>query len=165
MLSQKQAQELFSLFEKYNSALHSVAQDEKEKLNALLSNSLPRIEHAISVAQANAKQVESFESKRILLQTEFGCADATLSQLIELFPASQKPAFTALLKQFERYIDEIKYTNSKSISVARANITQLNPNAAILQPSADTLAPSTNNPYEAAMNHQAPNHSIFKTTI
>lgn len=163
MLSEQQAQELFSFFEKYIAAMHAIAQDEKEKLNALLSNSLPRIEHAISIAQANAKQVENFETKRILLQASMGCADMSLSQLIEEIPEPQKKAMSSLFNQLGKYVDEIKFANDKSIDIAKANITRMNPDKAAQTQGDVTYSPNT--PYETAMGIKPQNRSIFKTTV
>lgn len=127
MLTSEQAQELFVFFEKYVSVLYSIVQDEKEKLNALTSNSLPRIEHSISTAQANAKQIENFEAKRMSLQASMGCAGMTLSQIAELAPETHAVSLPSLFKQMESYIDEIKYVNDRSMSVARENMARLSP--------------------------------------
>lgn len=164
MLSSEQAQELFVFFEKYVSVLYSIAQDEKEKLNSLTSNSLPRIEHAISVAQANAKQIENFEAKRVSLQASLGCGDMTLSQIVEQLPESHTVSVSSLFKQLEKYVDEIRFINDKSMSVARDNMARLNPDAPILQPN-EGGASQNANPYEAAMSHQNEPQSIFKAKI
>lgn len=164
MLSSEQAQELFLFFEKYVSVLYSIVQDEKEKLNSLTSNSLPRIEHAISVAQANAKQIENFEAKRISLQASLGCAGMTLSQITELLPESHAVSIPSLFRQIESYVDEIRFVNEKSMTVARDNMARLNPEAHIPQPNENNAALS-NNPYEAAMSQQNRPQSIFKAKI
>lgn len=161
MLTAEQAQELFTFFEKYVSVLYTMVADEKEKLNALVSNSLPRIEHAISVAQANAKQIESFESKRISLQASIGCADMTLSQLLEQVPESHAVSVSSLFSQMGKYIDEIKFVNDKSMAVARDNMVRLAPEAAIIQQSEGPAA----NPYEAALSHQKEPQSVFKAKV
>ncbi|MBP0981933.1 MAG: hypothetical protein J5968_06975 [Oscillospiraceae bacterium] len=163
MLSSEQAQEMFLFFEKYVSVLYSIVQDEKEKLNSLTSNSLPRIEHAISVAQANAKQIENFEAKRVALQAALGCEGMTLSQIVEQLPESHAVSVPSLFRQLEKYVDEIRFINDKSMTVARDNMARLNPDAPILQPSEN--AAQGNNPYEAAMSHQNEPQSIFKTKI
>ncbi len=163
MLSFEQAQELFVFFEKYVGILYSIVQDEKEKLNSLTSNSLPRIEHAISVAQANAKQIESFEAKRASLQASLGCSGMSFSQIAELLPESHAVSVSSLFKQMEKYVDEIRFINERSMSVARDNMARLNPEAAVLRHGEG--GQSQNNPYEAAMSHQNGQQSIFKAKI
>lgn len=162
MITEIQAAELFSFFEKYASALHTMARDEKEKLAALLSNSLPRIEQAISTAQANTKLIESLESKRIALQESLDCAQMTFSQLIEEIPDTYKLSLSSLFRQIQSSVDEIKFTNDKSMSVAHTNITRLNPDALVPKPGGDNATAATS--YGAARSHQgADTLSIFKT--
>ena len=139
MITEAQSVELFIFFEKYASALHTMTRDEKEKLNALLSNSLPRIEHAISTAQANTKLIENLESKRIALQESLGCAQMTFSQLIEEIPDTRKLALSSLFRQIQSYVDEIKFTNEKAMVAAHTNITRLNPDSLIPKPGGDGM--------------------------
>lgn len=165
MITEAQAAELFVFFEKYASALHSMARDEKEKLGALLSNSLPRIEHAISTAQANAKLIENFENRRIALQESLGCAQMPFPQLIEEIPDTHRLSLSSLFRQIQASVDEIKFTNEKSMEVAHTNITRLNPEALVAaKPGGDSVAAAT--PYSAARGYQnADAPSIFKTKV
>lgn len=164
MLTEAQAAELFAFFEKYASALRSMARDEKEKLDALLSNSLPRIEHAISTAQANTKLIENLESKRIALLESLGCAQMTFPQLLEEIPESHKLPLSSLFRQIQASVDQIKFINDKSMTVAHTNITRLNPDALVSIPGSDGATAAT--PYDAARSHQvADAPSIFKTTV
>lgn len=162
MITEAQAAELFIFFEKYASALHTMTRDEKEKLSALLSNSLPRIEHAISTAQANTKLIENLESKRIALQSSLGFAQLTLSQLLEEIPDTHKLSLSSLFKQIQTSVDEIKFTNEKSMAVAHTNITRMNPEALVPKPNGDGVAAVS--PYSAVRSNQgAASPSIFKT--
>lgn len=162
MITEAQALELFAFFEKYASALNTMARDEKEKLSALTSNSLPRIEHAISTAQANTKLIENLESKRLVLQESLGCSQMTFSQLIEEIPEAHKLSLSSLFRQIQSSVDEIKFMNDKSMAVAHTNITRLNPEALVPKPHGDGTPPST--PYGAMLSHQGTNvPSIFKS--
>lgn len=164
MVTESQATELINFFQKYTSALHTMVQDEKEKLNALVSNSLPRIEHAISVAQANTKQIENLEAKRLALQDSVACSDLTFSQLLEEIPDTYKDSMASLFRQIQNYVDQIKFTNNKSVKIARTNIIQLNPDALIPQPNSESV--QTTNPYETVRNLQsASSATIFKAKI
>lgn len=164
MLTHPQAAELNAFFEKYADALSAMAQDESEKLNALVSNSLPRIEQAISAAQANTKKIEGLEIKRMALQTSMGCSGMTLSQLLEQVPEPYKVAAAAFFSQIQASVDKIKFTNNKSMSIAHQNITLLNPEAPVLTTYTESAAAS--NPYEAARGyHNSATASIFKAKI
>ncbi len=162
MITEAQADELFAFFEKYASALHTMARDEREKLGALLSNSLPRIEHAISTAQANAKLIENLESKRIALQESLGFGQMAFSQLLDEVPETHKLSLSSLFRQVQASVDEIKFTNDKSMAVAHTNITRLNPEALVPKPGVEGV--SATSPYGAARGNQVePIPSIFKT--
>lgn len=165
MITEAQAAELFVFFEKYASALHGMARDEKEKLSALLSNSLPRIEHAISTAQANTKLIENYENRRITLQASLGCPDMTFSQLIEEIPETHRLSLSSLFRQIQSSVDEIKFTNEKSMEVAHTNITRLNPETLLAaKPGNEGVATAL--PYGAARGYQnAEAPSIFKTKV
>ncbi len=163
MITEAQAAELFVFFEKYASALLGMVRDEKEKLSALLSNSLPRIEHAISTAQANTKLIESLESKRIALQQRVGCPEMTFSQLLEEIPESHRLSISSLFGQIQASVDEIKFTNEKSMGVAHTNITRLNPDTLIAK-SGGEGAPAA--PYAAVRGYQnTETPSIFKAKV
>ena len=162
MLTHLQAAEMLGFFEKYALALHAMAQDEAEKLNALMSDSLPRIEQAISAAQANTKQIESLEAKRIALQASMGCPGMTFSQLLEQVPEPYYISLSAIFAQVQASVDKIKFTNTKSMSVAQANIARLNPEAPVLRSYAENHQGAK--PYESARSYQdSASTSIFKT--
>lgn len=130
-MSEKYQQELFSFLEEYADFLAHMVKDEEEKLAALLSNSLPRIESAISTAQANAKQMENFELSRMRLQEQAGYGGMSFSEIIESAPEEESQGLEALLRRIQGYVDDIKFHNTKSMRVARTNMLEMNPNAEV----------------------------------
>lgn len=128
-MAEKHQQELFSFLEDYAEFLAHMVKDEEEKLSALLSNLLPRIEGAISTAQANAKQMENFELTRMRLQEQAGYGGMSFSEIIENAPDEERQSLEALLMRIQGYVDDIKFHNTKSMRVARTNILEMNPNA------------------------------------
>lgn len=125
-------EELFSFFDAYVDFLARMSKDEEEKLQALMSNSLPRIEHAISMAQANAKQIENFELKRVRLQEQAGFVGMTFSEIIDSSPEEEQQALEGLFRQFQSYVDDIKFHNTKSMRVAQTNMREIDPESAVL---------------------------------
>ena len=124
-------EEFFAFLDQYADFLARMAKDEEEKLRALMSNLLPRIEHAISVAQANAKQVENFELKRTRLQEQAGFGGMTFTEIIEAAPEEEQQSLDAVFRRIQSCVDEIKFHNSKSMRVAHTNMREIDPNAAI----------------------------------
>ncbi|MDD3428663.1 MAG: hypothetical protein PHG02_01490 [Oscillospiraceae bacterium] len=158
-MNELQAEELFCFFEKYAAFLYEMLQHEKEKLSALGSNSLPRIEHAITNAQADAKQMENMEQKRMELQETLGLGGKPFTDVIQSVPPQDTARFTAVLQRIQNYVDEIKFSNGKSMDMARVNLTGLNPDAAAVPPRAE----NANNPYAKAQ--LSPQQSILETKI
>lgn len=120
-------QELIDFFEEYAEFLTQMAGSENEKLEALLSNELPRIEHAISMTQANAKQLENFEVRRQARQRRIGCEEMTFSQIIDVAPKEERLLLQSLFNKIQDCVEEIKFRNGKSMGVARANMRQIDP--------------------------------------
>lgn len=155
--------ELIDFYEEYAAFLAQILRDEKEKLQALLSNSLPRIEHAISEAQANTKQMENMELRREVLQEAAGFGGRTFREIIESVPEDEKAAFQALFERIQNDVEQIKFHNEKSMSVARANVKAVNPEA--LMPHEQKNA--AQNPYVRASRQTQPDQSasILETKI
>ncbi len=127
----------------YMDFLDKMLQDEGEKLKAIQSRELPRIERSIAVSQANAKQLDNYEQRRMELQTDAGFGGMTFRQLIEKAPADEKGALQTLYARFEQAVQEIKFNNDKSMAVARDNLLELDPEAVLAAEHAD----ARQNPY------------------
>ena len=127
----------------YTDFLDKMLQDEGEKLKAIQSRELARIEHSITVSQANAKQLDNYEQRRMDLQREAGFGGLTFRQLIARAPEDEKGVLQTLYARFEQAVQEIKFNNDKSMAVARDNLLELDPEAVLAAAHAD--APQ--NPY------------------
>ncbi|MEG2660769.1 MAG: hypothetical protein RR978_08655 [Oscillospiraceae bacterium] len=158
-MNEQQAGAMLAFLEQYSAFLKTMLENEKEKLTALLSNSLERIEHSILTAQADAKQLESMEQKRMSLQIKLGCPGYTLQQVAAATPISMRARMDVLCSEVREDVDEIRYHNDKSMNVARTNITKLNPDSDLAKPKAEH---GTENPYARA-NHVADTTSILET--
>lgn len=160
MSTEKYEEELFQFLEQYADFLGQMAINEEEKLQALISNSLPRIERAISNAQADAKQMENYELKRQRLQEQAGYGGMTFSEMIDYAPEEEAQSLEALLWRIEDYVGTIKFHNSKSMKVARTNMLDLNPGAEL------PGAAAVNGVYQKVKDRtKANNASILETKI
>lgn len=156
-----QAQQEFKNFmEDYTGFLAEMARNEREKLEALNSWNLERIEHSIAASQANAKKLENYEAKRISLQEEIGCADLTFKDIINQSEPADQGRLRQLFERFEKSIKEIRFNNDKSMAVARDHMLQVNPDAA-LPPEKG----SANNPYAKIRDQKSKASSILETKI
>lgn len=122
-MSSIQNKEVFYDFlTEYADFLKGMASFEQQKLEVLLGNRLPEIEHAISVTQANAMQLDNLENKRIRLQDEAGLAQMSLSQLAETAPEGSRGQLRDLIGELNSYIRDIKFYNSKSMHVVQVKL-------------------------------------------
>lgn len=124
-------EELYLFFEEYADFMARMAQAEEEKLHALVSNDLPRIEHAISEAQANIMQLENYEQRRQRMQERAGTAGMSFSEIIARASDAEHSRLESLFSRIQASIDIIKFHNGKSMTVARANIQHINPEAVL----------------------------------
>lgn len=152
-------EEFVSFMTGYTAFLGRMRADESEKLNALTSRELQRIEHSIAVSQANAKQLENYEARRMTLQASAGYEGMTFRQLIASVPEDERDALWKLFSQFESNVAEIRFFNDKSMAVARDNMMEIDP-AAVLPGQGGTRP---NNPYEKIREERNEQNNILET--
>lgn len=128
----------------YTDFLGRMRQDEADKLEAVASRELEKIEHSIAVSQANAKRLDNYETRRVATQDAAGFGGFTFRQLIAKAPGAEQDALWDLFSRFERNVSEIRFYNEKSMSIARDNMIDIDP-AAVLPGQAGA---KPNNPYE-----------------
>lgn len=124
-------QQLYDFLEEYTDFLDKMQRDETEKFAALSSRDMARIEHSISVAQANAKQLENFETQRIKLQNRAGLEGLSFREIILKAPEHEQSWLLQLFDRFERSVSDIKFYNDKSMSVARDEMLEIDPSAVL----------------------------------
>lgn len=124
-------QEFKNFMEDYTCFLEDMADDENEKLDALNSWNLERIERSIAVSQANAKKLDNCEAKRISLQEDIGFAGMTFKDIIGQSAPADQGRLRQLFERFESAIAEIRFHNDKSMAVARDHMLQVNPDAVL----------------------------------
>ncbi|NLW80050.1 MAG: hypothetical protein GXY32_11680 [Ruminococcaceae bacterium] len=142
----------------YTAFLGRMRADESDKLKALGSKELSRIEHSITVAQANAKQLENYERRREALQTEAGYEGMTFRQVIMHAPKEEQDRLWQLFTRFESNVAEIRFYNDKSMTVARDNMMEKDPASMI-----PGLAGKGSNPYERIREQQQGGSNILET--
>ncbi|MEM1485295.1 hypothetical protein V6615_10510 [Oscillospiraceae bacterium PP1C4] len=116
----------FEFMETYTEFFESMVSVEKEKLEALLSFQLKKIEQAISAGQANAMKLENYEKKRMELQVQAGFAEATFQEIIDSIDGELKKVLENLLRRMNNAVQEIKFYNGKSMGLAKINLQSIN---------------------------------------
>lgn len=145
----------------YTAFLGRMRADENDKLKALSSRELPRIEHSISVSQANAKQLQNFETRRVAMQAAAGYDGLSFRELIEKTPGNEQDRLWQLFSRFENNVAEIRFFNDKAMAVARDNMIEINPSAVLgAQPGAKAT-----NPYERIKAQQMGQGGVLETKV
>lgn len=153
-------QEFLTFVEEYTQFLEHMTDDESEKLSALNSRDIGRIERSIATSQANAKQLENYEIKRISLQAKAGYDGLTFTQLVERADPLEQGWLRQLFSRFERSVTEIRFRNDKSMAVARDNMLAIDPEAVL--PGAGVKA---QNPYARIKKEAADTSSMLETKV
>ncbi len=145
----------------YTDFLGRMRLDENGKLAALSSRELPRIESSIATSQANAKQLENYETKRMTLQADAGLQGLSFRQVIESAPPDAQRGLWFLFDRFERTVADIRFLNDKSMAMARDNMIDIDPEAVL--PGAGAAGGS--NPYEKLRRERAGHSAILETKV
>lgn len=145
----------------YTTFMGRMRADENEKLAALSSRDLSRIEHSITVSQANAKQLENYEIRRVALQAAAGYENLSFRELIAVAPEEEQDGLWQLFAKFENHVSEIRFFNDKSMAVARDNMIEIDPEAVLV----GSQGGKPSNPYERLREEQNGRTSILEKKV
>lgn len=157
--------EYYAFIEEYTAFLDRMLDDEKAKLIALQNKSLSKIEHNIAVSQANAKQLENYEIKRVSMQAKAGYEGMSFRQIIESYPKDAQSKFWQLYDRFERSVGGIRFHNDKSMAVAKDNMMAIDPSAVLSGSARPAGSSQTTNPYKRIKEEQDEQNSILETKV
>jgi len=115
-------QEFYDFMEEYTCFFQDAADLEEEKLAALLSDDLHRIERALMEHQRVTKQIEQYELRRAQLQERLGIGGKTFREIIDLTDGAERQDLKFLFSAFEAAIQCIKHANARSLDIARLNL-------------------------------------------
>lgn len=106
----------------YTCFFQAAAEQEEEKLRALLSDDLHRIERALTEHQRITKQVEQYEQQRMALQERIGLGGKSFRDIIAMADSENRQDLKLLFRAFDAAIRNIKHSNSRSLEIARLNL-------------------------------------------
>ncbi|MGN0620322.1 MAG: flagellar export chaperone FlgN [Porcipelethomonas sp.] len=118
--------EIFEVFYgfmlEYTEFFEETADKEKEKLSALLSDDLKRIEACLNEHQSIVKRTEQYERDRLKIQKELGFENMTFREVIDSCRGEEKEQLQSLYQRFKIAIDSVKHSNKTSLQVAETNL-------------------------------------------
>lgn len=142
----------------YTDYFDSLVIQEQEKLNALLSYELKRIEHSIAVQQASSMQLANLEKKRMKLQEDEGIPQLSFREIIAMVEGDGRFELQALFDRMQQSIDEVKRYNNEAMDFVKSNLAVVN--ASTTEKKGDTY--SQNKTATAATEEEVP---MFETKI
>ncbi|MCI8441145.1 MAG: flagellar protein FlgN [Provencibacterium sp.] len=128
----------------YAGYFEGLAEGEKDKLDALLSHDLQRMERSIAQQQAVEKKMEQLEELRESLQQAAGFGNMTGQQIIALLNGAEKNELEQAYKRLSDAVASVKFYNQKSMDVCKQNLQLIGSEVV------DPAAPPTYSPTQRA---------------
>lgn len=108
----------YDFMDKYEQFYKEVKETEEEKLSAMLSNDLSRIENSLSAYEKFIKQAQKYEEKRLALCESIGLDGHSFKNIIACFEGDEKRELIMQKKRLEILIETVSYLNKKSMEIA-----------------------------------------------
>lgn len=111
-----------AFMERYTSFFEHMVENEKVKLNVLLSNDVQAIQANLLEQQSNAKRIENIELERQDFFNKQGFAELSLREVIALCDTDLKVKLEHTYERLQHAISQIKYHNRKSMEIIHMNL-------------------------------------------
>lgn len=108
--------------EEYTSFMSEMVSQEDKKYSALVSGDLEQIDKTIAQQQAMLMKLEKLEEQRIEKQALLGWNGLTFQQILDKLGDDWAPRFGRIFGEIGRLTEQIKYSNEKSMSLAKMNL-------------------------------------------
>ena len=108
----------YDFMENYTDFYREVQKIEYEKLDALLSNDIDRIQKTMQKYESYIKKAQQMESERIELCKEMGFENMAYSEVLKHFKGSEKLQLSRQKNTLEAILKTVQYLNKKSLEYA-----------------------------------------------
>lgn len=109
---------VIEFLKKYILFFQEMEQKQEEKLEALATGKIDRIEEMIVMQQALGKQLENMEQARLALFRENGLEAKAFTELIDTAAGTDKRELQELHGQLEKSIGNVRFLNEKCMKLA-----------------------------------------------
>ncbi len=114
--------EYYGFMKEYLSFFEGVKDNERIKMNALLSNDIKRIETAMQQHQSDVKKIELIEKQRRELSEKLGFGKKDFSEIIGLFEGEERNKLAGVKNSLQIAVKNIQYLNRKSMEIANMQL-------------------------------------------
>lgn len=114
--------EFYDFMLEYTEFFEETAVKEREKMSALLSQDLNRIEKCLNEHQSTIKKTEYYESEREKLQARLGLGGMSFRQIIAAAEGEEREKLRLLYSRFKIAVDNVSHANKTSLQIAETNM-------------------------------------------
>ncbi|MBE6836708.1 MAG: flagellar protein FlgN [Ruminococcus sp.] len=114
--------EYYDFMKGYLSFFEGVKDNERNKMHALLSNDLKKIESAMQQHQSDVKKIELMEKQRRELSERLGFGQMDFSAIIDLFEGDERNKLWGVKNNLQITVKNIQYLNRKSMEIANLQL-------------------------------------------
>ncbi len=115
-------EEFYEFMLEYTSFFEETVKKEREKMSALLSDDLSRIEKCLNEHQSTLKKTEYYEVEREKLQARLGLGGKSFRQIIAMTQGLENEQLTKLFNRFRVAVDSVSHSNKTSLQIAETNM-------------------------------------------
>lgn len=106
----------------YTEFFEETAIKEREKMSALLSDDLSRIEKCLNDHQSTLKRTEYYETEREKFQEEIGLGGKSFRQIIGMTDGEENEQLKKLYNRFKVAVNNVSHSNKTSLQIAETNM-------------------------------------------
>lgn len=118
----KNFEEFYSFMLEYTEFFEETAVKEREKMSALLSDDLHRIEKCLNEHQTTIKKTEIYEAEREKLQAKLGLGGKSFRQIMVMTEGEEYDMLKKLYIRFRAAVDNVSHSNKTSLQIAETNM-------------------------------------------
>ncbi len=118
-------QEYAEFLERYTEFLETMAKDQTDRYEAMVSFDADALSHAMAGLQSGMMQLEQMEEKRMSLQRTAGFGDDTFAQILQKLPAEDRSPMEDLFRRIRIAVWDIKFLNEKALTFAREGVSSM----------------------------------------
>ncbi|MCM1227771.1 MAG: flagellar protein FlgN [Clostridium sp.] len=118
----KNFEEFYSFMLEYTEFFEETAVKEREKMSALLSDDLNRIEKCLNEHQTTIKKTEIYEAEREKLQAKLGLDGKSFRQIMVMTEGEEYDMLKKLYIRFRAAVDNVSHSNKTSLQIAETNM-------------------------------------------
>ena len=124
-------EEYYGFMEKFIAFYKEAQKAELEKLEALMSCELPRIQEAMKNYQSLIAKAQAFEDERIELCKSLGFENMAFSEVLRHFDEEQGKKLSEQKERLSSLIKTIKYLNKRSMDFVNVQLGEIEKEASV----------------------------------